>query len=606
MSLRLYFDFTNYRSGNSKRVEIYDANFSGTASAIPYGTDEPLIEKCRATREDSEKSIFGREMEFSFWVLGNGADYDFLMTSDYQELLMITKTAGSTDFVGWIKTENIKRGYKDEGYYSFKLTATDGLANLKDEPYLNLSGVPYRGKDYLLNIIDHARLRLRYGIITDALEYEIILNTYETNLMTSDQCALIETYGRNSRLYKKNEGKTEPDSAYKAIEKILKNFNCKMRQINGKWYIYNPNEPTSYSYNVPRDASGFIDLTGVTRNSISNILNITGKYTPWGEMSSVYPLKGYEIKLRNKSIGEEYTGVDEWDTEWTKAGMNVLSEASDHLKFEIPEEYYRLYPPDDFASTITSDVFSVARRTDNDYIKVSFDYRTNTYISLFGIKDDAAYFRIVLISPSGTTKVLGGYLSSGAYETLATDNVEALKVTEDGDYQIQIEFYVNSNIAEPKVEVELDGKPEITLVSVGDGTTINENLTFDKSFTITQTGGRGVKTDETVYGDSGNTSDVAALTDSAGNLTETWSRYNETENRPLIELCLQNRLNNRKDFAEYVTIEYWDDNEEISPEKVILMDSKHYEILGYEKNHKNGKYKMNLLQIYPHTLYGDV
>ena len=598
MSLRLYFDFTNYRSGNSKRVEIYDSNYSDAASAIPYGTDEPLIEKCRATREDSEKSIFGREMEFSFWILGNGGDYDFLMTSDYQELLMITKTAGSVDFVGWIKTENIKRGYKNEGYYSFKLTATDGLANLKDEPYLSLSDIPYRGKDYLLNIIDHARLRLRHGIITDALEYEIILNTYETNLMTSDQCALIETYGRNSRLYKKKEGKTEPDSAYKAIEKILKNFNCKMRQINGKWYIYNPNEPTSYSYNVPRDATGFIDLTGVTRNSISNILNLTGKYTPWGELSSVYPLKGYEIKLRNKSIGEEYTGIDEWNTEWTKNNITVDSETSDHITFTMVPGTSDMY--------MISDVFSVSRRTDNDYIKVSFDYKTNTDIPLFNIKDDAAYFYIELIAPSGTTSVLGGYMSSGVYETLETENVEQLKIVEDGDYQVKITFSILSQVSAPDVQMEFDGQPLITLVSVGDGSTINENLTFDKSFTITQPDGRGIKTDETVYGDSGNTSDVAALTDSAGNLTETWSRYGETENRPLIELCLQNRLNNRKDFAEYVTIEYWDDSEEISPEKVIRMNPKFYEILGYEKNHKNGKYKMNLLQIYPHTLYGDV
>jgi len=603
--LRIHSDFTNYKSGNSKRVEIYLDGYSGSSVAPDRLGEQPLFETSRGGREDIDKHILGREMQFTFWAQKDGADYDFLLTSEYRDLLMITKTAGVIDFVGWIKSENITKGFI-EGYYKYKVTATDGLADLKEEPYKNLAEVPYTGEDYFLNMIDHCLLRLQYPMDLVDLEYRIILNTYEASLMTSSECALIETYGRNRRFYKIEEGKTEADSAYKALEKLLKNFNCRIRQIGGKWFIINRNEPSSYQFEVPRDAGGFIDPSSVVRTSISNILSLNGPFKPWGEESTIHSLKGIECKLRNKSLGEAYTAVDEWNNDYTKSGMNVLSESTDHLKFEIEDTYYRLYPPEDFGSKITSSPFSVSRRTDNDYIKVSFNYRTNTYIPLFNIKSDAAFFKINLISPSGETSSMGGYLSSTFYQTFESDNIEQLKVTEDGDYQVEIAFYVNSNVSGEKVEVELGSNPEVTLVSVGDGGAVNENITFDKSFTVTQTGGRGIETTETVFGDSGNTSDAAALKDSSGNLTENWSRYGESEARPLIELYLQNRLNNRRDYMEYVTVDHWDETEQITPEKILLIGSKHYEIIGYTKDHKSSYMTLRLVQIKPHTLYGDV
>lgn len=597
--LRLYSDFTNWRSGNSKRVEIHQKDYTGTSTAPSGLSAQPLVERCRASREDIDKHIMGREMEFRFHALRDGADYDFLLTAEYRDLLMITKTNGVVDFVGWIKTENITKGFI-EGFYEYVLPATDGLADLKEEPYKNLSDVPYKYEESLLEIIDNARLRLRYGVGTDALPYRVILNTYETNLMNSSDCALLETYARNRRFYKIEEGKTEADSAYTAIEKVLKNFNCRLRQIHGKWYIINRNEPSSYRFNVPRTDTGFIDTANVTRESIDNIIDISSnKFKPWGDQSTVHPLKGIEVKLRNRSLGEEYTGVDEWDTEWTKSNITIDSESADHITFTMVPGTSDMY--------MISDVFSVAQRTDNDYMKLTFNFKTNTDIPLFNIKNDAAYFMIDLITPSETRTVFGGYMDTSVYQTLETNNIEELKVTEDGNYQIRIRFFILSEIQPDSVQMEFDGPPEITLLSVGDSGDNIADLTFDKSITIEQDGGRGVQTIETVFGDSGNTSDIGALKDSAGNLTENWSRYSEGESQPLIKLYLQNRLNNRRDYANFVTVDYYDEVEEVSPEKILKIGShSYYEIIGYEKDHKSSQMTLRLLQIWPHTLYADI
>ncbi len=135
MALRYYHEYRD-RGNHLHRIEIHSDTVGGGTELITHSTGDPVWIKHIGSK-DKEKIIRGKELQFSFYVFDYDHNkYDDIIESDFKDFYVLYDIDGIQQFYGWVNPENLSREHFKEAYV-FKLSATDGLAWLKNVSFRN-------------------------------------------------------------------------------------------------------------------------------------------------------------------------------------------------------------------------------------------------------------------------------------------------------------------------------------------------------------------------------------------------------------------------------------------------------------------------------------
>lgn len=224
-------------------IEFYKRDYTGVSTSIEVASSAPVTERKIGSRDNQYDVIFGKELEFAFFIKDDS--FDDLIESYYKDFYVVHKdyTNDRIIFVGWTKPENITRQFH-ERQNIFTIPAIDGLGDLKDIPFQKDNGNYIVGRFKILEIIKFCLGKLEYEV---NLDFEVMLNTYHDK-MSYDECPLMFTKVSTQEFIEVDEAKIEADDCYTVIEKCLRNFHVIFQQCDGYWKITNPNELDSFKY----------------------------------------------------------------------------------------------------------------------------------------------------------------------------------------------------------------------------------------------------------------------------------------------------------------------------------------------------------------------
>lgn len=597
--IKYYHEFLSY-SENKYRVELLFKDYTGAATAIQHTARTPVRLRHNGDTKDEwdDKFILGQELLFNFLVSQNDVDmWDTeVFESQYKDYKIrfysydgITKML---EFEGYLKPENLSKSFvNNPEYIEINLSATDALAELKEYEYRDITNPElypvnpiYKDRFTLLQIIKQAIANL--GI---DLDFKIQLNTYETTYMTSSECPLKICYANARRFYSIEENEiATPDDCYIVIEKILKTFNCKLMQYKGYYQITNYHELESYEYVF--DWGG---LTQQSRTATTNTIDATDYvFHSRIEQQKVFPISGVTITFENRDIGGDLiVGLDDWSssgpwnlTSWyttahpviqgvvDKSIINLTSQLTDGSKFEYTQVGAHLTFKATFAATSTSQ---------NDYIEIRLKYRLLSMVSTQLTEVPPMMLRVKIQNPSGVwTPVdyfsywapLYGGASTGSFPgtitfedtndfiLFASPHSEVFRVTEDGEYNIRLDFIPYPGYNGWLYSTFQVKEVEVTKISEGVMDEFNPGeIIYETRWTQAITTGYEVRDVVLYLLDSGQITDIGALLvyDDGYKITKAWNTYNDSEGLIIGDIYARNRINNRvryKNFLPTITI----------------------------------------------------
>ena len=239
-AIRFKAEFDSF-SGDRYAIEIWDRSYSG--DPIPFNPDSRGF---NLTYEASDRisPIMGTECQFVMYA--ENADHEAFITdliASEEGRFVVNITKGTTPVRFWCGVVLPDIGsYEDASYpYQINVTATDGIAALKDIKY-NDAGTAYTGKARLMDHILNCLNKIRYvDVLYTTTEHFLssFVDWWENDHAAtgSDPCALYQTYADHSVFYKDDKGVQDYYSCYEVLENILTNFHCRLTANNGTFWI---------------------------------------------------------------------------------------------------------------------------------------------------------------------------------------------------------------------------------------------------------------------------------------------------------------------------------------------------------------------------------
>jgi hypothetical protein len=727
-NLRYYGSFYGFYNGVQYEIEINEKDYSGGWEYIEWGGDpDPIIDRIRGSREDVGRVIFGREIEFIIHPPSDDlGKFNHLIYSRYKDFEVIIKKGGSEIFRGWLLPENIEKDFVDTPY-EIKLSATDGLAQLKDVPWLDEDQSRFVDNHLSVLMVIHLALeKIGFSVNPD---YEIMVNTYETDQMDADSsnqhpnvCPLEEAYINPIRFIKglgardggptlggmnlnperkggtsiwdtsgnrsEREGRENPerqrqpspgmqvkshpelkgvDDCYTVIEKVLQPFNAILRQIDGKWIIENPNELDSqiFLFSGTLTEAGTFEVQSPSPQSIDNKLTLdTEDFEPFGRVERLKPRKSVYTEFMSRKIGErlgsdDSSNLDSWDLNLSDPGWEIdpdykanenkstritVNESSDskldvsvdkradnEADIAINSDWFGINSPEDF------NVYSLPTEFDPStqkvYIKLRLQLKLN---SIDTTKTYPPTMRVVIYKPADkdsdredegivwtdhTDSVqdtnLHRYVQSDhflffwdEYSYWESPNNDTFVIDKEGDYAIDIFIY---NRDYDTVRFTFKGRPDIRIEDSAIESSSRDKRTYQTNDVNGLEGGSvSLAFGDGVFNDEINTfttydSDTAQYIRTSG-----WNRWERQDDIPIIWTYLQQQLNQFRDYVKLVSLGRYDKNDEISPRSILVLptsesdSAEYYRIVGWQKKYRTGYVKMQLVQMFPSYVYGDV
>lgn len=227
MALKYWFEFTDVKE-ILHRCEIYNDDFVGDSTQI-YGS----LTLSKANTEDTLEAIRGGGLKID---LEANTDLTFEdLYSENERVFSVKYIRDSVElFYGWLSPEGLYQSYVNDKWI-ISLDCTDGLGFLKNLSYVNNNGLPFSGKQSMLEVIVNCLKRTN---LTQNIYTEIGIN-YE--LMTVSNNVLAETYINANRFLKDDQQQTIMQCD-EVLRSILEPFAACITQYKGGWYIYKPNE----------------------------------------------------------------------------------------------------------------------------------------------------------------------------------------------------------------------------------------------------------------------------------------------------------------------------------------------------------------------------
>ena len=226
MALKYYFEFTDVKEV-LHRCEISDENYTGDATLV-YGN----LATNKANTKDTLEVIRGGGLTINLEANLDLTFEDFYSENERTFLVKYFRD-GDLEFIGWLSPEGLFQSYVEDKWI-ISLDCTDGLGFLKNLSYVENNGLPYSGKQSVLEIIVNCLKRTNI---------EQNINTY-TDLRYIGQNAtsntFAETYINVDRFIKDdNETIMNCDEVLRSIFDL---FACCITQYKGEWFIYKPNK----------------------------------------------------------------------------------------------------------------------------------------------------------------------------------------------------------------------------------------------------------------------------------------------------------------------------------------------------------------------------
>ena len=593
-------------------VEVYNAtwdDFGGIGHEIKLlqegGSNVGQIDVLQTTpysrsvsggkKAQIENQIFGTEIRFNFVAASADiAAFDAILESDYKEWKIEHYYNSSLDFVGFLQPDNFSRDYVKLGdYYFISYSAVDGLANLKNIEFTDVSdGSQFDDRVTIMTTLKRALLHIGFE-----LDFRVQLGTWCTNdsLMVFTDCALDKVTHDSRRFQKTKDGRLTNTNIYEVISELLEPFNCYLMQSQGQYWIINTREDNSFYFPIPwttlivgaRTAS---DL----KINITDVENLTNR----GGFQKIRPLETVGATFRDRNVRDNSLTNGDFHiastSEWVEGtglalfatmpfGANNELAATIVIAQGIPSE------PPNFHSVAQT----IVVRGDADQIQVIFKARCAnlTMDAGFGGSNFHEMFNLTCQIRKGTAS--GAIISTGSSEILLTKSDSAYRnyqfyfnISEDDDYFIEILINKTESIEWADyntIAVRFDDFNIIAAYSTG------EDITFDKYFKVSNADSSFIDflDVETQFGDSTSSTDIGAFKIS-GSLTETWSRFGKSENTSINFLVAKNIIENFSKYKDYLRITIIDDTDRILPHTIIEINSSFYQIVSQNAKYKGG------------------
>lgn len=326
---RLYHAFKDI-NGNEYFIEIFRDN-PVTSYEISYSDFNPVSIRYGSGRDKNSWEftyIVGQELNFKFHIPREDISViDDLLESEYQDWNVVLRTYESEPdiiFRGFLKPENLYKRYEQNPpYVEVELSATDGLAELKDVDFFDPNGEVITGNPTLLQSIKFALEPT--GI---PLSFNIQVCTFEAIYTSYTDCILTNSRVNATRFYRNKGGDKQVDAmkCWDVLELILKVFNCKLFQQGDKYLIVDflqDGERYYWEYNW--------DLELITFSTIDNNKNINEYlFFPYIEQQKIHPLKSLTISVDNSDSGKEVINAMDWLNYWDFYNWDVTQISPDN------------------------------------------------------------------------------------------------------------------------------------------------------------------------------------------------------------------------------------------------------------------------------------
>ena len=610
-AIEYYYQFYDAFNNTLHRIELWKNGFGGAAAGIGYAAATPItIRHTGGGKDNFEDTIIqGQELLFSFMVAQDDvATFEDIFENPYKtyKVKYWTDYSGDSSFAntelefeGYLKPENYSRHYtQNPPYIEFKMSATDALADLKriefkDSVTENL----IIGKYTLFEIIKYALDNI--GI---SLDFKVQLNTYEHLLMNANECALDKIKVNGDRFFTRNEKGNEVMNCWDVIEAVLCDFNVTFKQYRGFYYIVCYNELDSKEYEFD-----YATLTQQSHENTDNIVDASAYnfHIDDPEQQKIHPLKKVDLLFRNRDTGEDLTGVDltDWENSWDiyfddsdTSGDPVILTSESRYEGSLTNNYVTL-----------ASAFSVTKYTENDFLKIYFNYRISGY-GTTGPQDvdRVLHLRVDVVRPNGTIKEGWRTLvqSSTNWCTFTSDTIPEYNIPEQGDYNIIIRL-----IADWGTEDEWDWDEitfeikNVSITQLVDPANSTYNPLEEQTYPIfyTPAGGVGLEgfdvfEKEILLADGGQTSEVGAFF-VGSTVTSSWNTYLNTENESILSLYSKIILNNRSTYKNFLRFTLIDRENTIGFNNIITLDSKNYVFNSFSRDSKLGEIKGELIEL---------
>jgi len=240
-AIRFKAEFDSF-SGDRYNIEIWDRDHVG-------GVTEFFVDRSgfslTAEATDRISTIQGTSCDIVMYI--QNATHEALITdllSSEEGRFLINITTGATSpqpYWRGVLLPDI--GSFEEAHYPYqlKLSATDGIAALKEIKYKN-GNLPYTGKQsalkHILNCLNKIRtVDVLWGSSDNFIS--VYVDWWETTHThtSSSQCPLNQTYIDHSIFYKEDEGIQDYLTCYEVIENILTVFGARITFGVGSYWI---------------------------------------------------------------------------------------------------------------------------------------------------------------------------------------------------------------------------------------------------------------------------------------------------------------------------------------------------------------------------------
>lgn len=564
-------------------LRIKEEGHAPGTTAIENLAKEPLTVRGRGVKEFSIGAISGAEIQFTFWVLPeDGTEYDDLFDSNQRKHLIEIDRAGSLYFIGYMNPANVSRVLIGDRY-KVSISASDGLAGLKQASFVDANGDHYTDRVSILTQIKRALTP------TDlTIDMNIKLGTWESSsgaLMVNTDLAFDKVTVNSRRFYKNEEGVLTPMKCSLVLTELIGIFNCAMRQIDGKWFIYNNVEINSFIFPVTWSTLALGTRTAHDKSIAIDAYDFKGR----GSISWRPPLSDLKITFQNKYVpdniipnGDFSQGTTDWNAGTGNEAWNTWAVASGRLAADIIASMV-------YDKTFISDDFAVTEVASTDKFILTLDAIVDQITYSDPVEGEPPFIEAVITNGATfeSTTIQLGQMSEG-WKT--HNHVSEHLLMETGtQYTIKIIVQADNNIT--SLDVRFDNV--FLYVDYGDvAVTVDKLITVHNDNAIDEFAEK-----HTIrIGDSLELNDQGCLKIGVS-LTSEWDTFGNSEGVNLVDLLGAHQLNARQGFVKYLRVVIKDPNDNIHRDTIIIYDSVNYRIIRFKKIYKNLTVSLDLMEI---------
>ena len=256
--------------GELRRVEIFEAGFSGSVTEVNGGGD-PCRIIWRAENTDRTHPVIASTLEvdlFNSEAMGNFYYQDLFTQDDNKYKVIQYHHNGSSYVANW--QGYIAPSLYSEPYQSLPYIVTvqciDNLASLSSKYFLGQSGNSFTGRLSITQIL--ARCLYNTGL---NLNIRIASHIFETNQTNSTTTTPFEQTFVNMSAYIDDEGNVK--TCREVLEYVLTPFAARVIQSGGYWYVVRIEEMSADFDFVEFSYDGF-EITQIDTGTYSPVKNI--------------------------------------------------------------------------------------------------------------------------------------------------------------------------------------------------------------------------------------------------------------------------------------------------------------------------------------------